>query len=235
MSKKVQVKITKDGPYMVTGTPKLDEQLTTANQEGNTWDYKVIKLLTSQENMALCRCGGTSNTPFCDGTHLKNGFDGKTTASFESIINRAEAIKGPNYTLYDNEDYCSFARFCDAYGRVWNLVSIGTDEADKMTIREATHCPAGRLLIQDNKTGKFLEPEFEPTITVLEDPLINVSGPYYLKGGIEVINEEGKAYEVRNRQALCRCGNSYNKPFCDGTHASSHFDDGELASRKLIK
>jgi CDGSH-type Zn-finger protein len=35
-----------------------------------------------------------------------------------------------------------------------------------------------------------------------------------------VISADGKAYEVRNRVTLCRCGSSNNKPFCDGSHAA---------------
>ena len=42
---------------------------------------------------------------------------------------------------------------------------------------------------------------------------------------MEVVGADGKAYEVRNRMTLCRCGESSNKPFCDGTHASMKFSD----------
>ncbi|HYX79111.1 MAG TPA: CDGSH iron-sulfur domain-containing protein, partial [Actinomycetota bacterium] len=53
-----------------------------------------------------------------------------------------------------------------------------------------------------------------------------VSGPLWVRGGIQVIAADGFRYEVRNRQTLCRCGQSQNKPFCDGSHASVRFDDG---------
>ena len=43
--------------------------------------------------------------------------------------------------------------------------------------------------------------------------------------GVEVVGADGRPYEVRNRQTLCRCGESSNKPFCDGTHASMKFRD----------
>jgi len=39
-----------------------------------------------------------------------------------------------------------------------------------------------------------------------------------LRGAIPVRSADGEHYEVRNRQTLCRCGGSSNKPFCDGTH-----------------
>ncbi len=43
--------------------------------------------------------------------------------------------KGPRITLYDNEKYCAFARFCDAYGRIWNLV-LDTDSPEAQKIIE---------------------------------------------------------------------------------------------------
>ncbi|MFY9800413.1 MAG: CDGSH iron-sulfur domain-containing protein [Methanoregula sp.] len=39
-----------------------------------------------------------------------------------------------------------------------------------------------------------------------------------MRGGIPVESSEGHVYEIRNRITLCRCGKSYNKPFCDGRH-----------------
>ena len=53
-----------------------------------------------------------------------------------------------------------------------------------------------------------------------------MSGPIWVKGGIRIEGADGKSYEIRNRVTLCRCGQSSNKPFCDGTHASMHFHDG---------
>jgi CDGSH-type Zn-finger protein len=50
-------------------------------------------------------------------------------------------------------------------------------------------------------------------------------GPYLARGGIPVVSEDGTPYEVRNRQTLCRCGYSRNKPFCDGSHKDRGFAD----------
>jgi CDGSH-type Zn-finger protein len=66
---------------------------------------------------------------------------------------------------------------------------------------------------------------FEPSIGVVEDPQIGVSGPLWVRGGIQVEAADGTPYEVRNRVTLCRCGASQNKPFCDGSHAAIGFTD----------
>jgi hypothetical protein len=70
----------------------------------------------------------------------------------------------------------------------------------------------------DNASGRDLDESEEQSISFIEDPIIGASGPIMLRGGITVIAGNGNAYEVRNRQALCRCGRSSNKPFCDGSH-----------------
>ena len=65
------------------------------------------------------------------------------------------------------------------------------------------------------------------SISLVEDPQNKVSGPIALRGGILVESSDGTTYEVRNRQTLCRCGKSQNKPFCDGSHIDEGFNDGD--------
>lgn len=143
------------------------------------------------------------------------------------MLQDAEEIDGPTMMLADNERYCAFARFCDARGRIWNLVEKAESEEERELVRrEAGHCPSGRLVVWDKDTEKVFEPPFKPSIGIIEDPGIKVSGPIWVKGGIRIEGADGKSYEVRNRVTLCRCGQSSNKPFCDGTHASMHFCDG---------
>jgi hypothetical protein len=81
------------------------------------------------------------------------------------------------------------------------------------------------LVTWDLTSREAIEPEFPPSIALVEDPHQGVSGPLWVRGGIEVIAADGTPYELRNRVTLCRCGQSNNKPFCDGTHASVGFSD----------
>ena len=60
---------------------------------------------------------------------------------------------------------------------------------------------------------------------------VKQNGPYVIQGDdVEVIDWNGNAYQVQNRPfALCRCGGSTNKPFCDGTHSKVGFQAAEAA------
>jgi hypothetical protein len=124
-------------------------------------------------------------------------------------------------SLTDAKSLCAFVRFCDPEGRVWNLVMQTDDpEARRLVAHQAGHCPGGRLVAWDRETGKSVEPEFEPSLGLIEDTAKGVSGPIWVRGGIPVVSADGEVYEVRNQIALCRCGRSTNLPFCDGSHAA---------------
>ena len=49
------------------------------------------------------------------------------------------------------------------------------------------------------------------------------NGPYIVTGEVELIDADGNKYPVEKRMALCRCGASTEKPFCDGTGAPTRF------------
>jgi CDGSH-type Zn-finger protein len=67
----------------------------------------------------------------------------------------------------------------------------------------------------------------EVRVSILEDPQADqTASAIRLTGGIAVISASGREYQVRERVALCRCGASSNKPFCDGSHYDIGFDDG---------
>jgi CDGSH-type Zn-finger protein len=216
-----KIEITKDGPYLVSGGLPLSEQHIVTNAEGDSLDYREGKKFPAPAQYALCRCGQSGTKPFCDGTHKKVQFDGTETASREPYLQQAETIDGPAVSLTDAESLCAFARFCDPKGRIWNLVGqTDNPETRKIVEFEAAHCPAGRLVVWDKKTGKAIEPEFQPSLGLIEDTEKKVGGPIWVRGGIPVISADGQTYEIRNRLTLCRCGQSNNKPFCDGSHAA---------------
>jgi CDGSH-type Zn-finger protein len=68
----VTITVRKDGPYKVEG------EFTLVDDEG-----KPIPIPQTGKPVALCRCGASSNKPFCDGTHSKIGFKGAEEAARE--------------------------------------------------------------------------------------------------------------------------------------------------------
>jgi CDGSH-type Zn-finger protein len=228
-----KIVITENGPYLVSGGVHLRIQEIIPNADGLSWDWNAGKTFKTDQEYALCRCGESQQKPFCDGTHAKVEFDGEETASRVPYARQAEQIDGPTMVLSDQENLCAFARFCDPGGKIWNLIEqTDNPETRDLVIREAMHCPAGRLVLHDKKTQKEIEEPLKPAIGVVEDPALGCSGPLWVQGGIPVASADGRRYEKRNRVTLCRCGASDNKPFCNGSHASMKFNDGLMNEKE---
>ena len=58
------------------------------------------------------------------------------------------------------------------------------------------------------------------------------NGPLIVNGPVELKDADGKSYPAKERMALCRCGGSTTKPFCDGTHSKIGFQAAETAVRE---
>jgi CDGSH-type Zn-finger protein len=224
---KRRIKVMKDGPYIVTVSVPLVQEIMVMGSDGEPAGWKKGISYSDQGTYALCRCGASKNKPFCDGAHTKIGFDGTETVSHDHYLDQAERTSGPELDLTWSPKFCAVARFCHRAGDAWNLAERSNDPASKNTaLREACDCPSGSLVAWDKNTGKPIEPDFEPSISLIENPQTNISGPIWAKGGIQIESSDGKEYESRNRVTLCRCGQSNNKPFCDGRHISIGFKSG---------
>ena len=219
-----RVQVSRHGPYRVSGNLPLATQVIGANAEGNSVEWRQGKVFPREQQYALCRCGHSAHRPFCDGAHSRVAFDGTETASRASYSGQAKTFKGPTESLTDLRGLCASGRFCDPNGSVWKLVRA-TDQqgARENFMRQCGDCPSGRLVAWDNASGKALEPQYELSIGLIEDPAKACSGPIWLRGGVRLFGADGFEYEARNRMTLCRCGGSKNKPFCDGTHLSIKF------------
>jgi uncharacterized Fe-S cluster protein YjdI len=99
---------------------------------------------------------------------------------------------------------------------------IDMQGSDTQSIVETVkQCPSGALSIK----GANPEPEPEPVPqTDSADVLIKVlaNGPMLVSGTVTLAMSDGSSKEVAN-PALCRCGKSANKPFCDGAHVKAGF------------
>ena len=197
------IKVTEGGPYVLEGAVELRD----ATGEDVSKDGKAF----------LCRCGHSQNKPFCDGSHNKADFDGSESADHGPIADRRRAYESEEITILDDRSVCSHAAECtDRLPQVWRIrgrpwidpKGAPVDETKEVIPR----CPSGALQYLEPGSDEPVEEDLEPAVEAAVD------GPYMLRGGIAVVSADGTPYEVRNRQALCRCGRSSNKPFCDGSH-----------------
>lgn len=60
---------------------------------------------------------------------------------------------------------------------------------------------------------------------------IRENGPFLVSGPVELTDVSGKPYDLAGKEtfALCRCGASANRPFCDGAHKSCGFESSDCA------
>jgi uncharacterized Fe-S cluster protein YjdI/CDGSH-type Zn-finger protein len=108
----------------------------------------------------------------------------------------------------------------DTKRRPWILPSAASaDEIAKVIVR----CPSGALHFDRRDGGPAETPQQPMTIVP------TVGGPYYVRGLVQLRSADGSSVVEDVRMALCRCGQSHNKPFCDNSHFQVSFDDpGEV-------
>ena len=224
-----RVTVAPNGPLRVEGAIPLSRQTIETNAQGEAWAWRETERIDAGPSYALCRCARSKTQPFCDDACTVTGWDGEETATDVPYAEQAETYPGPALDLTDAIAFCAAARFCDARGSAWTLVRRDDARAQQLVEREAGNCPSGRLVAMRHGAGgarDAVEPAFDPSIVLVEDERRGVSGPVWVRGGVEVLSGDGDAYEVRNRVTLCRCGESRNKPFCDASHVRVRFREG---------
>ena len=190
--------------------------------------------LSTTVGTALCRCGGSKNKPFCDGTHnvIRFSSANKTLENDDIkkivIKDKRRDYPGKEITVHDNRKICSHAAEC--VNNLSSVFKLGSrpwinPDASKMNdiIDVVRRCPSGALSYSiDGVEYRDPEEQRNPSVKVLKN------GPYHITGGIELIGENIQFGEGASKEhyTLCRCGASENKPFCDGAHKSSNFNDG---------
>ncbi len=94
------------------------------------------------------------------------------------------------------------------------------DEASREDLAEVvSRCPTGALWLEQNDGGMTETQDDENTVVVANN------GPLYVRGRLAIDGAPEGRPAVAMRAALCRCGASKNKPFCDNTHEKTGFSD----------
>jgi uncharacterized Fe-S cluster protein YjdI len=130
--------------------------------------------------------------------------------------NGIEVTWEPRLCIHTRNCVRSLGTVFDPERRPW----IDPDAADAGRIAAAVlTCPTGALHFRRTDGGEQEQARPETSVT----PVPN--GPLLLRGRIRISDAEGRLIREDTRVALCRCGASANKPFCDGSHRRIGFDD----------
>lgn len=218
---KQAIEVTENGPYHVTGAIPLKRVRKIPGARGSFTGWEPYETIPTEDEYWLCRCGHSTEKPFCSGMHETVGFDGTERAPTNGYAERAKVLGGTKLTVKDDRSICAHAAFCSNEAtNVWKAAKSIDDDADltETVVQMVRNCPSGALTAEID--GRSAESELSPEIWVIED------GNYVVRGAVPITRSDGQPIEVRNRMSLCRCGASKNKPLCDGTHAEIGFADG---------
>lgn len=214
MAKEPGIRVQQDGPYRVTGAVPLARTAQAETVYGEPVGWEALAPIATGSWYELCRCGRSATKPICDGSHERAPWDSEETADHGPRSARAKTFVGDAIEMTDDRSLCTQAGFCgDRFATVWEMLADTAAPTVRERVRSMVElCPSGRLVHAPSADAEPVEPPFAPSIAVDAD------GPLLVRGGIPVMSANGQRYEIRNRVALCRCGHSRNKPFCDGSH-----------------
>jgi CDGSH-type Zn-finger protein/truncated hemoglobin YjbI len=214
-----ELRIARNGPYLVTNAPSLTDHLGAKTRPA--------------PQLALCRCGRSALKPLCDGSHARTGFsDAKDP---KRVPDQRDSYPGQQVTIFDNRGICQHSGLCtDRLATAFRtdaepFVAPSGGRLDEI-IRAVRDCPSGALSYALDDAEARAQVDWggarPPAIEVTKD------GPYRITGQIALTGATGEpeprgAGASREHYALCRCGQSRNKPFCSGMHWYVGFRDPE--------
>jgi uncharacterized Fe-S cluster protein YjdI len=126
-----------------------------------------------------------------------------------------EVVWEPRLCIHSGNCWRRLNNVFNPEARPWVDVDGATPDEIAETILT---CPTGALHFRRLDGGPQEGPQ-EPTTL---EPRPN--GPLFLRGRVRIVDADGNVVREDTRVALCRCGGSGNKPFCDGTHRTIGFE-----------
>jgi CDGSH-type Zn-finger protein len=220
-SKKIVVQ--ENGPYRVQGDIPLVRKTQVVSEYGEPLTWKKEETIETQGTYDLCRCGQSSEKPFCDMTHFDVDFDGAETADIRRTAERQATYAG-GAKIVVKRDYslCTESGFCG--NRMTNVEKMVRETGDPQVRAQVMamieRCPSGSYTYSIAEGEADIEPDLPQQIAVTTEITSDgpIAGPLWVTGNIPIERADGQPFETRNRVTLCCCGLSKIKPLCDGTH-----------------
>lgn len=194
MNEKLSLNIIENGPIRVS------------NCKFMTFAGKPLEI---NDTVSLCRCGESTNAPFCDGKHRQCGFSDKNEQAVKSDIITWE---GNTLRTFFNKNICMHVFYCKPLKTLREKELAGDVDAAEAIKANIALCPSGALSYQDKQDQSISEFDDIQCIDIIEGGEIRIQSQF------DCQDVELQEHQPCNRVTLCRCGLSKNKPFCDGQH-----------------
>lgn len=213
-----------NGPYRVLGGIPFVHKTQVVSELGEplSWN-KDASFAVDPVRYSLCRCGKSQTMPFCDDTHKTSPFDGTEGEQAGNPLPTLYTYKRTtNIVVRRDITLCISAGFCAmASTNIAKLVANTDDTRTRsLVMAMVERCPSGSLTYTIQEGDADIEPDLPLQIadTTEITSAGPIAGPLWVTGGVRIERQDGTAFVTRNRVTLCNCGQSGNKPFCDGTH-----------------
>ena len=163
-----KITVRPDGPYIVRGRVPLVRKSQVMSEHGEPLDWQKDSDLSTEDVYRLCRCGQSSNKPFCDGTHTKIAFDGTEAADTGPISARRKTFRSPKIFIEDDHSLCMHSGFCgNRITNIWKMRSESNDsEVRDQIIAMIERCPSGTLAYTLEPGGEIREPDLPKEVAV---------------------------------------------------------------------
>jgi len=226
-----KIVIMKNGSYHVLGNIPLVHKTQVVSERGEPLTWMKVKEYSSanipgKDFYGLCRCGKSKRKPYCDLTHLEVGFDGTETAeTLPSVVGARRLPGGTHLVVWKDDSLCMSSGFCGfADAGIYELLGRTADAKIRaLVMAMVERCPSGALTYRIEEVGPVIEPDLPEQIAVTTEITSagEIPGPLWVTGNVPIERSDGEPFETRNRVTLCNCGESCQKPLCDGTHRKS--------------
>jgi len=175
--------------------------------------------------MALCRCGQSANKPFCDGSHNAAGFKSRGGDDKAEGPDRVFSYEGTQATVHFNPRLCAHAAECGRIAvSVFNPAQKPWVQPDEGTVEQieavVAACPSGALQMSAPGGSPQSRTPDRAQVVVQKD------GPYWITG-VQIETDASAEMVLDDKYVLCRCGQSGNKPYCDGSHRGRGWKSGD--------
>ena len=138
----------------------------------------------------------------------------------EYTNNEVTVVWQPEKCIHSKVCWTGLSEVFDPKKRPWINIQGSTTEK---IIQQVRHCPSGALSYYMNDQAAANQDPVAEAGSIIKVE-VSPRGPYLINTQCIIKHADGREEIKNGKIALCRCGSSNNKPYCDGRHKEINFE-----------